>query len=73
MIMRTNNEETELEILTEFFINDYIEDLEWSKDCCDYIKTIVVGNIRAYHQYLYDNYFLNEENVLGYAKSESKK
>lgn len=67
----TTNDETE--VLTEFFLQDYFKSLKWSEDCGDYIKTIVFGNLRSYHKFLYDNYFLNEENIFDYSKSEIEK
>jgi len=44
--MTTFDEQTEKEIAIFSLTEKYIKTLKWSKDSDDYIKTLVIGNIR---------------------------
>ena len=51
--MTTFDEQTEKEIAIFSLTEKYIKTLKWSKDSDDYIKTLVIGNIRGFFQWLY--------------------
>lgn len=56
--------ETEKEIAIFSLTEKYIKTLKWSKDSDDYIKTLVIGNIRGFFQWLYRNGYINTGHVV---------
>jgi site-specific recombinase XerD len=61
--MTTFDKQTEKEIAIFSLTEKYIKTLKWSKDSDDYIKTLVIGNIRGFFQWLYRNGFINMDKV----------
>jgi len=57
--MSTFDEQTEKEIAIFSLTEKYIKTLQWSKDSDDYIKTLVIGNIRGFFQWLYRNGYID--------------
>jgi len=56
--------ETEREINVFRIVERYINtQLKWSKGTDDYLKTIVIGNIRALYSHLYREGFIDIDNV----------
>ena len=62
--MTTFDEQTEKEIAIFSLTEKYIKTLKWSKDTDDYIKTLVIGNIRGFFQWLYRNGYINIGHVI---------
>jgi len=62
--MTTFDEETEKEIAIFALTEKYIKTLKWSKDSDDYIKTLVIGNIRGFFQWLYANGYIDDKNIV---------
>ena len=62
--MITFDEQTEKEIAIFSLTEKYIKTLQWSKDSDDYIKTLVVGNIRGFFQWLYRNGYINDSKIV---------
>jgi len=62
--MTTFDEQTEKEIAIFSLTEKYIKTLKWSKDSDDYIKTLVIGNIRGFFQWLYRNGYINIGHVI---------
>lgn len=62
--MPTFDEQTEKEIAIFSLTEKYIKTLKWSKDSDDYIKTLVIGNIRGFFQWLYVNGYIDDKNIL---------
>ena len=50
----------------------YIKTLKWSKDSDDYIKTLVIGNIRGFFQWLYRNGCIDIGRVVDDVMTENK-
>lgn len=71
-IMTTFDEQTEKEIAIFSLTEKYIKTLKWSKDSDDYIKTLVIGNIRGFFQWLYRNGYLNVGHVVDSVMVEDK-
>jgi hypothetical protein len=70
--MTTFDEQTEKEIAIFSLTEKYIKTLKWSKDSDDYIKTLVIGNIRGFFQWLYRNGYLNVGHVVDSVMIEDK-
>jgi hypothetical protein len=62
--MSTFDEQTEKEISIFSLTEKYIKTLKWSKDSDDYIKTLVIGNIRGFFQWLYVNGYIDDKNIV---------
>jgi hypothetical protein len=60
----TFDEETEKQIAIFALTEKYIKTLKWSKDSDDYIKTLVIGNIRGFFYWLYANDYINDKNIV---------
>lgn len=60
----TFDEQTEKEIAIFALTEKYIKTLEWAKDSDAYIKTLVIGNIRGFFQWLYRNGYINTGHVI---------
>jgi len=61
----TFDEATEKEIAIFALTEKYIKTLTWSKeDTDDYIKTLVIGNIRGFFQWLYRNGYIDDKNIV---------
>jgi hypothetical protein len=58
--------ETEKEINNFRLCERYINALKWSKNTDDYIKTVVIGNIRNVYSWLYTNGFINKDKIQEY-------
>jgi hypothetical protein len=58
------DEETEKQIAIFSLTEKYIKTLQWSKDSDDYIKTLVIGNIRGFFQWLYANGYIDDKNIV---------
>ena len=73
--MTNFNLETEREINNFRIVERYIRtQLHWSKDTSDYIKEIVVGNVRNLYYWLYREGFIDIDKVQEYfGKSNVKK
>ena len=63
-IMTTFDEQTEKEIAIFSLTEKYIKTLKWSKDSDDYIKTLVIGNIRGFFYWLYANGYIDDKNIV---------
>jgi hypothetical protein len=62
--MTTFDEQTEKEIAIFTLTEKYIKTLKWSKNSDDYIKTVVIGNIRGFFYWLYENKYINDEKIV---------
>ena len=62
--MTTFDEQTEKEIAIFSLTEKYIKTLKWSKDSDDYIKTLVIGNIRGFFQWLYVNGYIDDKKIV---------
>jgi len=62
--MSTFDEETEKQIAIFSLTEKYIKTLKWSKDSDDYIKTLVIGNIRGFFQWLYVNGYIDDKKIV---------
>ena len=62
--MTTFDEETEKQIAIFSLTEKYIKTLKWSKDSDDYIKTLVIGNIRGFFQWLYVNGYIDDKKIV---------
>jgi len=71
-IMTTFDEQTEKEIAIFSLTEKYIKTLKWSKDSDDYIKSLVIGNIRGFFQWLYRNGYVNISHVIDSVILEDK-
>jgi len=56
--MKPENIATEDAIATFALTEKYIKTLKWSKDSDDYIKTLVIGNIRGFFMWLFENDYI---------------
>jgi hypothetical protein len=61
----TFDEQTKKEIAIFSLTEKYIKTLKWSKDSDDYIKTLVIGNIRGFFYWLYANDYIDDKNIKG--------
>ena len=57
--MNPDNLSTEDAIKVFALTEKYINTLKWSKETDDYIKTLVIGNIRGFFMWLFKNGFVN--------------
>ena len=57
--MNPDNLSTEDAIATFALTEKYIKTLKWSKGTDDYIKTLVIGNIRGFFMWLFKNDFIS--------------
>ena len=55
--------ETEREINAFRIQERYISTMKWSKDSDEYLKTIVIGNIRGFYQWLYREGFIDMDKI----------
>jgi hypothetical protein len=58
--------ETEREINAFRIQERYISTMKWSRDSDEYLKTIVIGNIRGFYQWLYKEGFIDMDKVQEY-------
>ena len=63
---------TEKEIAIFSLAEKYIKTLKWSKDSDDDIKSVVIGNIRGFFQWLYRNGYINTGHVIDSVMPENE-
>jgi hypothetical protein len=64
--MKPDDLTTEEAIAVFSLTEKYIKTLKWSKDSDDYIKTVVIGNVRGFFMWLYKNDFIKPFDKRGY-------
>ena len=64
--MTNFDEDTEREINAFKIQEEYISTMQWTEDASNYLKTIVIGNVRAFYQFLYSKGFIDLDKVQEY-------
>lgn len=67
------DEETEIEFNGFKIQEEFISTMKWSDDASNYLKTIAIGNVRAFYQFLYRKGFIDIDKVHEYSEKSRDK